>query len=55
MKRGLTIYVYVGVRICNDVISVYVLQLLDKMEVLMAEGGNIADYHCCELFPERYK
>ena len=28
--------------------------LLDYMEDLMVEGGNIVDYHSSELFPERW-
>jgi adenylate kinase len=24
------------------------------MEPMMAEGGNVVDYHSCELFPERW-
>lgn len=31
-----------------------VTQLLDFLEPEMAKGGNIVEYHCCELFPERW-
>ena len=29
-------------------------QLLDEMETMLKEGGCVVDYHCCELFPERW-
>lgn len=29
-------------------------QLLDEMEVMLAPGGNVVDFHSCELFPERW-
>lgn len=29
-------------------------QLLDVMEPMMAEGGNVVDYHSCDFFPERW-
>lgn len=29
-------------------------QLLDYLEPQMEKGGNIVEYHCCELFPERW-
>jgi adenylate kinase len=29
-------------------------KLLDVMEPIMAAGGNIVDYHSCDLFPERW-
>jgi adenylate kinase len=29
-------------------------KLLDVMEPLMEEGGNVVDYHSCDLFPERW-
>lgn len=29
-------------------------KLLDGLEEVMSAGGNIVDYHCCELFPERW-
>lgn len=28
--------------------------LCDELEEQMKEGGKIVDYHCCELFPERW-
>lgn len=31
-----------------------IFQLLDIMEGMMEKGGNIVDYHGCELFPERW-
>ncbi len=30
------------------------LQLLDEMETMLAEGGNVVDFHSSELFPERW-
>lgn len=29
-------------------------QLLDHLEPEMTKGGNLVEYHCCELFPERW-
>ena len=29
-------------------------KLLDDMEITLTEGGCVVDYHCCELFPERW-
>ncbi|KAF5280430.1 hypothetical protein FQR65_LT03239 [Abscondita terminalis] len=29
-------------------------KLLDGLEEVMSAGGNIVDYHSCELFPERW-
>lgn len=29
-------------------------KLCDELEESMAEGGNIVDYHSCDLFPERW-
>jgi adenylate kinase len=29
-------------------------RLLDFLEARMVEGGNVVDYHSCELFPERW-
>jgi len=29
-------------------------KLLDGLEEVMSAGGNIVDYHCSELFPERW-
>ena len=28
--------------------------MLDELEDVMSEGGNIIDYHGCEFFPERW-
>ena len=28
-------------------------QLLDHLEIILADGGKVVDYHSCELFPER--
>ena len=33
---------------------VWCCQLLDDMEVMLADGGNIVDFHSSELFPERW-
>jgi len=30
------------------------LQVCDALEDLLAEGGNIVDYHGCDFFPERW-
>ncbi|XP_034107997.1 adenylate kinase isoenzyme 6 homolog [Drosophila nasuta] len=29
-------------------------KLMDHLEPLMAEGGNIVEYHSCDFFPERW-
>ncbi|KAK3709905.1 hypothetical protein QZH41_020019 [Actinostola sp. cb2023] len=29
-------------------------KVIDEMEDVMTDGGNIVDYHGCELFPERW-
>eukprot|EP01134_Creolimax_fragrantissima_P002603 CFRG2603T1 len=29
-------------------------KLLDGLEPLMTEGGNVVDYHSCDMFPERW-
>ncbi|XP_050312377.1 adenylate kinase isoenzyme 6 [Anthonomus grandis grandis] len=29
-------------------------KLLDGLEEIMCQGGNIVDYHSCEFFPERW-
>ncbi|XP_028397464.1 adenylate kinase isoenzyme 6-like isoform X1 [Dendronephthya gigantea] len=29
-------------------------RVLDELEDIMGEGGNIIDYHACEFFPERW-
>lgn len=29
-------------------------KLLDFMEPIMAQGGNVVDHHTCDLFPERW-
>ncbi|XP_023024145.2 adenylate kinase isoenzyme 6 [Leptinotarsa decemlineata] len=29
-------------------------KLMDGLEPVMAEGGNIVDYHSCDFFPERW-
>jgi hypothetical protein len=31
----------------------YSFQLLDHLEIILADGGKVVDYHSCELFPER--
>jgi len=28
--------------------------VLDRMEEMLKDGGFVVDYHCCELFPERW-
>ena len=30
------------------------MQVLDELEDVMSEGGNILDYHGCDFFPERW-
>ena len=30
------------------------MKLCDELEDSMREGGNIVDYHGCDLFPERW-
>jgi len=32
----------------------FIVQLLDAMEPMMASGGKIVDYHSNEFFPERW-
>ena len=32
----------------------HILKLCDELEDSMTEGGNIVDYHGCDLFPERW-
>lgn len=32
----------------------YLLQLLDYLEPIMSVGGNVAEYHSSEFFPERW-
>lgn len=29
-------------------------KLIDVLEPIMAQGGNIVDFHTCEIFPERW-
>ncbi|ORX59708.1 P-loop containing nucleoside triphosphate hydrolase protein [Hesseltinella vesiculosa] len=29
-------------------------KLLDELEDMLTDGGNVVDYHTCELFPERW-
>ncbi|TFJ82954.1 hypothetical protein NSK_005727 [Nannochloropsis salina CCMP1776] len=29
-------------------------KLLDHLEIILADGGKVVDYHSCELFPERW-
>lgn len=36
------------------IVSSCVAQLLDAMEPIMADGGNVVDYHSCDFFPERF-
>ncbi|GAB5037378.1 transcription initiation factor tfiid subunit 9 adenylate partial [Nannochloropsis oceanica] len=41
----------------DEELDTYILdedKLLDCMEVLLADGGHVVDYHSCELFPERW-
>ena len=30
------------------------VKVLDELEEVMSEGGNIVDYHGCDFFPERW-
>jgi len=30
-------------------------KVVDELEDIMSEGGNIVDYHGCDFFPERYE
>ncbi|CAM9181730.1 unnamed protein product [Sphacelaria rigidula] len=30
-------------------------KLLDAMETQMEEGGNVVDFHSCDLFPEHWQ
>lgn len=34
--------------------DIFVLQLMDHLEPLLADGGNIVEYHGCDFFPERW-
>jgi len=41
----------------DDELDCYVVNedlLCDEMEDMVKEGGNLVDYHSCELFPERW-
>ena len=31
-----------------------VLQVVDELEEMMSEGGNVVEYHGCDFFPERW-
>eukprot|EP01036_Dinobryon_divergens_P000798 gene798-1046_t len=63
-KTGLN-YVNVGALVaehnCHEGLDndfdTYILdedKLIDVMEPILAEGGNIVDFHSCEIFPERW-
>jgi broad-specificity NMP kinase len=30
------------------------VQLIDEMEDMVKGGGNLVDYHSCDIFPERW-
>lgn len=30
------------------------MQVVDELEDIVSKGGNIVDYHSCDLFPERW-
>lgn len=30
------------------------MQLIDEMEDMVKGGGNLVDYHSCDIFPERW-
>jgi len=30
------------------------LQVVDELEDVASKGGNIVDFHSCDLFPERW-
>ena len=30
------------------------VQVIDELEEVMGEGGNIVEYHSCDFFPERW-
>ena len=30
------------------------VQLIDEMDDMVKGGGNIVDYHSCDIFPERW-
>ncbi|KXJ10901.1 adenylate kinase isoenzyme 6 [Exaiptasia diaphana] len=41
----------------DDELECHVLdedKVIDEMEDIMSDGGNIVDYHGCEFFPERW-
>lgn len=33
---------------------VQLVQVIDELEDVMSEGGNIVEYHGCDFFPERW-
>jgi len=30
------------------------VQLIDELEDMVKAGGNLVDYHSCDIFPERW-
>ena len=30
------------------------VQVIDELEEVMGEGGNVVEYHGCDFFPERW-
>ena len=41
----------------DDEFDSYVLdedKIIDILEPIMSEGGNVVDFHTCEIFPERW-
>lgn len=41
---------------CNTHIAAnyFYMQVCDELEDTMLDGGNIVDYHGCDVFPERW-
>ena len=39
---------------CVCVCVCCVLQVVDELEEMMSEGGNVVEYHGCDFFPERW-
>ena len=48
-KRGLSVKNLFTSKTCFSHVKV-----LDELEEVMSEGGNIVDYHGCDFFPERW-
>ena len=39
---------------CAQPCVLCVVQVVDELEEIMGEGGNVVDYHGCDFFPERW-